>query len=150
MRAEGDALEKFSGIARELQDLPSEQWAQFSLAGQQHMYDNWLARADRFAVPAQLPTQDLMEREFERALWAKYWQQQRPRPVPAALTTDYPPVGSAMKDRLRVLGIDKDAGLRLSGFTWFAGGHLFEDYDTDDAEALMTWGRSYVPRKFIP
>ena len=145
-QATADALETFSRIAGELQELSPEQWAQFSLTGQQLMYDSWLRRAKGFAVPGQLPEQGRLEDEFERGLWAKYWQQQRVTQIRFALTMRYPTVGSAMKKRLRELGIDKEAGLRLSGFTWFAKGHLFEDYDTDDAEALMTWGSSYKPR----
>jgi hypothetical protein len=147
-RARKEAYEHFTRLAGDLEKTSPEAWAAFDAAAQRREHEQWIAQAGLLATDADLPSMSDMADEFERGIWAEHFKRQRARAVTTAMTTVYPNIGDATGDRFKALGIAKDAGLKLTGIEWFENGHLFEDYDDDDARATMAWSHRYKPKQF--
>ena len=149
-RAKKGAYEYFTTLSQNLGKAPANGWAAFDPTAQRSAHAEWLAKAGLLASDADLPSEDTIADEFERSMWAEHYKRQTARAVSAGLTTVYPKIGDKTEERLKALGIAKDAGLKLTGIEWFENGHLFEDYNDDDARAVMGWARGYKSKGFGP
>ena len=150
-RSVRSAHEYFANFTGLLETLPESSWTYYDPSAQAALHARWLAHAKLLGTAPPGPTSiEQMAQEIERAFWAKWAREQHPRAVYTALTTEYPRIGDHMEDRLKVLGIDKAAGMQFTGTTWFTKGHLFDDSESDDWYAFAAWGASFVPKQFFP
>jgi hypothetical protein len=163
-----DKMEKRIGLARQKADtyianqlgfvrlLEMEKWDNFSVDSLMDELVTWLTDSDLLTGNADLPDDDKMTDELERGMWAA-WSQglllirkgEVPKKTGPFPLHDGPEVPSPIdffreipgpvRDRLKALGIDKQAKLSPGGF--------FDDKQ-EDSKKLRAWGKTFTQKSF--
>jgi hypothetical protein len=147
---EKQAYDYFATLANQLRTAPPDNWMNYDPQAQLAAHQSWLKSTKLLGTKADLPSIEQMAQEIERGFWAEWVKSVHPITSYAALTTSYPDIGDHVAKRLKELGIVGQAGLELSGITWFSHGYLFYDSTYSDWQKLKQWAATFMPKVFFP
>jgi hypothetical protein len=149
-KEEKQAYEYFATLSQQLRTAPAESWANFDPQAQLAAHQSWLKSTQLLGTKADLPSIEQMAQDIERGFWAQWVNSVHPIVDYVTVSTTYPNLGSGVSGRLKALGIAGQAGLELSGFSWFSHGYLFYESTYDDWQKLKKWAGTFMPRVFLP
>lgn len=138
-KAKSAAHDYLANAYKELGGKPDSWWDIYSEFGAKLMRDQWFSKADLLGTAAGLPSADQMAVALEKKFWAAWLKRVHPRNIALALTTEWPPIGPKLKERLNVLGIKQEAGAELAS-------HWFNHGDPDDWQKLIGWAWKADPQ----